>query len=124
LFQLNAAYGAAGQGLSVLERQDPTINTRTIISVIHGPAGQDIRDAASDGESLEEITRIFTVDIERPDKREEKGIYRGGLAVEWWGDRATQTSSLLPQFSTVSSMSIPFFLGVASLLALLVLVRR
>ena len=124
LFQLNAASGAAGEGMSAEQRQDPVLNTRRIISVVKGPAGQDLRDAAIEGDSLETLTELFTTDIERPANSTQKGIERGDMAVQWWGDRATGSSLNLPQFAAALPITTPFFLGLAALVGLLVWIRR
>lgn len=78
LFQLNAAPGAAGAGMSVKDRQNPSKNIARIIAVVKGPAGNAIR-ANLDG-SVGTLTYMFTTDIERPADRAKKGVQRQAFA--------------------------------------------
>jgi tetratricopeptide (TPR) repeat protein len=65
LFQLNIE--GAGHGMSVEDRKDPVINTRTILErEILTPRGARLRQAAADGASIVKLAAIFSKDIERP----------------------------------------------------------
>ena len=83
LFQLNSAepgYGGwredSSEPMTVEERQDPDINTLRIIEVVQGPSGKALRAAYDRGADAEELTRLFTEYIERPQNREAEGQRR------------------------------------------------
>tara|TARA_Y100001973_G_C5206872_1_gene342086 strand:- start:2381 stop:2989 length:609 start_codon:yes stop_codon:yes gene_type:complete len=124
LFQLNAAAGAAGDGMSVEQRQDPYENTARIIEVVNSSAGDRIRLSADEYAPLGNLIYLFTVDIERPADSDAKGTERSELARGWWGDLVDQPSSVLPALQTSSSSYFFFWGGLAALLGLLVLARQ
>ena len=66
LFQLNAAPGAAGEGMTVEQRQSAEDNTARILAVAQGPSGENLRAASRDNAPLGRLIYLFTVDIERP----------------------------------------------------------
>lgn len=117
LFQLNAANGAAGEGLSVEERQNPQINIGAIIDVIQSSSGDRLRQASANNENLSELIFLFTVDIERPANSDSKGNERISLA-EGWGWPVFEPVSRLP---IVGKSSNYFFFGGITLLAVVVL---
>ena len=78
LFQLNAAPGAAGEGMSIKDRQNPAKNIARIIDVVNGPAGNNIRSHLESSVGL--LTYLFTTDIERPSNRATKGAERQAFA--------------------------------------------
>jgi hypothetical protein len=78
LFQLNAAPGAAGEGMSVRDRQNPSKNIARIIQIVKGPAGNQIRSHLNS--SVGTLTYMFTTDIERPADRARKGAERQNFA--------------------------------------------
>lgn len=65
LFQLNSASkSAAGYGMAVEERKDPTVNTRRIIEVVQSPDGYNIRAARGTATNAE-LARLFAQWAER-----------------------------------------------------------
>jgi hypothetical protein len=65
LFQLHSR--GAGHGLSVAERKDPRINTRTILQrEVLTERGDRLRNEARNGASVQKLAIIFSQDIERP----------------------------------------------------------
>ena len=124
LFQLNAAPGAAGEGMTVEQRQSAEDNTARILAVAQGPSGENLRAASRDNAPLGRLIYLFTVDIERPADSASKGNERSELARDWWGDAVDEPSDNLPQLAPQKNASLPFFLAMAGLLALLVVARR
>ncbi len=85
LFQLNVE--GAGRGMSIEERQDPVINTRTIITrEILTERGQRLLQAAADGASIAKLAAIFSKDIERPVDVEENMGNRMQMAEVYFGE--------------------------------------
>ena len=65
LFQLHSR--GAGRGLSVEERKDPRINTRTILNrEVLTKRGDRLRAEAGSGANVQKLAIIFSQDIERP----------------------------------------------------------
>ena len=86
LFQLNDAPGAMGEGLSLQDRLDPSFNIDRMIEAIQGPQGERFLVGAQSGvQSIDELTAIFTEDLERPANRTQKGAERAATASEWFG---------------------------------------
>ena len=95
LFQLNAASAGAGVGMTVEQRQDPTLNTARIIEVVQGSSGARLRALAADGAALADLIAVFTEDIERPANRVEEGQERAEMARSW-GWPVDESSWALP----------------------------
>lgn len=83
LFQLNSAPGAAGAGMTVKQRQDPSKNIARIIEVIEGPAGLSIRNNITG--SIPYLTYLFTLHIERPAYAANKATERQEFASSLFG---------------------------------------
>ena len=65
MFQLHAK--CAGRGLSVEQRKDPRINTKTILQrEVLTRRGDRLRNEARNGASVQKLAIIFSQDIERP----------------------------------------------------------
>ena len=124
LFQLNAASGAAGEGMSVEQRQSAEANTARILAVAQGPSGASLRQARDDNAPLGRLIYLFTVDIERPADSASKGTERSEMARSWWGDLVDEPSGFLPTAPPATNASLPFFLALASLVGAFLLVRR
>lgn len=95
LFQLNAARGAAGEGMTLAQRQDATLNTRRIIEVVKGPSGERLRRQARAGATIARLTEIFTVDIERPANAVVEGATRAGMARRLYPGLADQSAHVV-----------------------------
>lgn len=65
LFQLNAAAGAAGQGMTREQRADPVQNCQRIILIYKGSAGAALRSALMAGTTRATLTTLWARDIER-----------------------------------------------------------
>jgi hypothetical protein len=89
LFQLNDAERAMGVGMSEEARMNPDINIDTMIEAIKGPLGKRFREGAQAGMSIEELTSIFTVDLENPANGEAVGADRAKTASGWFGRGVT-----------------------------------
>lgn len=83
LFQLNINGG--GHDMSVEERMDPVINTRTILEreILQG-RGARLRSAAKSGASVAKLAAIFSRDIERPGDTLGAMARRARLATEFF----------------------------------------
>jgi hypothetical protein len=68
LFQLNSRPRAAGAGMSVEERLDPTTNTRRIIQVVM--ASEPVMTAYRAGEDAGRLTDLFVRHVENPDNHD------------------------------------------------------
>lgn len=78
LFQLYSK--GAGAGMSVADRQDPTKNTRRIIETLNASGGAPVRSAWTAGADVPELTRLFTIYVERPADSAKKGAERAETA--------------------------------------------
>ncbi len=83
LFQLNAAPGAAGAGMTVAERQNPENNIARIIQVVKSRDGDPLTNNKT--ASIGRLTNLFTTEIERPADRARKGALRETLANQVFG---------------------------------------
>jgi hypothetical protein len=95
LFQLNAAPGAAGAGMTPEQRKDPILNTQQIIRTVKGSEGSELRSQDAADAPLSELIYLFTRDIERPRNRESKGKDRAAMAESWWGEKIKVTGKNL-----------------------------
>lgn len=82
LFQLLVP-GGAGDGLTVDQMLNATVNTRRIIRAVKGPFGAQLRAAYDAGErNIATLAGIFCRYIERPAKVDAKVTAREGLAMQ------------------------------------------
>jgi hypothetical protein len=96
LFQLHD--NGAGHGMSIATRKDPAANTNKIIQEIKGHFGRTLLEQASRGASVWELTKLFTVHIERPGDANRRGDERAALAESWWGPVCKETGTVrLPE---------------------------
>lgn len=92
LFQLNAAPGAAGEGMSFAERADPLINTRRIIEVtkeqgnwFYAPPNARV------------ATAMFTERVERPANARREGQRRADEVADFFPGMAKTPAGNLPE---------------------------
>lgn len=102
LFQLHGSPVAAGKGLSIRDRFDPRVQTRRIADVLHRrflvPNTDPTRlwKAQEEGADIRTLSRLFSLDIERP----------GGGAQE--ADRRAEIAeSLFPVMSYTRANQLP-----------------
>lgn len=88
LFQLNAATGAAGAGMSVEERKDPRLNTRRIIEVV-----KSVYSQLSVAPNAREAAALFCRYVERP---------RDSAAAE--PRRMENTTAIFPAYALSTSL--------------------
>jgi hypothetical protein len=83
LFQLNVR--GVGSGMSREEREDPTTNTRKMVD--YAKRESRFMGVANDPDAtLHDLTRAFTVYLERPADAERKGEERAALAARMFPD--------------------------------------
>ena len=108
LFQLNSAPAAAGAGMSLKQRTDPQQNIDRILQVINGPVGRKFRRLDKEGASIEELTNVFTKDIENPAYEDQDGNYfdkganRAAYASKLFGAPASSNSAVSPVQANVA----------------------
>lgn len=90
LFQLNK--NGAGKGLSVAEREDPRINTQTILKLVLGPTGEALRKRDAEGASISELTAIFCRDIEKPSNVKYRMDERTAVALKMFGEKENSSA--------------------------------
>lgn len=96
LFQLHD--NGAGHGMSIASRKDPATNTDKIIQEIKGHFGRTLLERARQGASVWELTKLFTVHIERPGDANRRGDERASIAESWWGPVTKETGTVrLPE---------------------------
>ena len=118
IFQLNAA--GVGRGMTREERQDPLINIRKMAD--YAKSERRFMGVASDPEAtLHDLTRAFTVYLERPANPEAKGEQRAALAAQMFPEAYKVSGSALARMGSggYSSTTLALAGSAAALLVLL-----
>ncbi len=100
LFQLNDATPTAmGRGMSLAARQDPATNISKFLSVLAGPEGAAVRQAALAGSSIADLAALVSRDLEKPRDTAAEMVARRTYAIRLFGERAT-TNGLQVDYTT------------------------